>query len=418
MTGFMLARRTAARYKTRTALAVAGVAIIAALNFDMLLLSRGLLLSFANMIDSAGFDVRVTASSGLPTLRVPVADARKLADAIRRLPEVDEVAIVKMEPALASAPDGRERWITLVGTTEASTRGGWTVVRGRNLDGAGLDSVGSGFPVESEREGSRTENRPVVMTRQLASDFGLEPGSVLRIRAGVPGERSVLPFIEFQVIGIADFSFEPAGEYTVATTLAGLRALAEDPRDEADIVLVASKPATGSDAAVAAIARLRPDLHVYSNQEVVEQFNRNGFAYFRQISLVLSATTVAFTFLLVATLLTVSVNQRLGEIAALRAIGISRRRVAGMLLWESALLVGVGGAIALPLGGAIAVGLDHILRRMPNLPEPLHFFVFEPRAVVLHAAVLAVTAVVAALYPVRLAVTLPIAATLRRELGS
>jgi putative ABC transport system permease protein len=151
---------------------------------------------------------------------------------------------------------------------------------------------------------------------------------------------------------------------------------------------------------------------------VVEQFNRNGFAYFRQISLVLSTTTIAFTFLLVATLLTVSVNQRLGEIAALRAIGISRRRVAGMLLWESALLVGAGGAIAVPLGGVIAIGLDAILRRMPNLPEPLHFFVFEPRAIVLHTAVLALTAVVAALYPIRLAVTLPIAATLRRELGS
>ena len=78
MTGFALARRTAARYKARTALAVAGVAIIAALNFDMLLLSRGLLLSFANMIDSAGFDVRVTGSGGLPVLRVPVAGAGKL----------------------------------------------------------------------------------------------------------------------------------------------------------------------------------------------------------------------------------------------------------------------------------------------------------------------------------------------------
>ena len=104
-------------------------------------------------------------------------------------------------------------------------------------------------------------------------------------------------------------------------------------------MLVASKPEVGSDAAVAAIARLRPDLHVYSNEEVIEQFNRNGFAYFRQISLVLSTTTAVFTFLLVATLLTVSVNQRLGEIAALRAIGISRQRVAGMLLWESALRV-------------------------------------------------------------------------------
>jgi len=402
MTGFALARRTAARYKARTTLAVAGVAIIAALNFDMLLLSRGLLISFADMIDSAGFDVRVTGSTGLPTLRIPVAGAAKLADDIRRLPEVEDVAIVRFEQALASVLDGRERSISLLGTSEGSTRGGWKIVRGRHLD----VSRSSDIP-------------PAVITRRLAADFGVEPGSVLRVRAGVPGEQSVLPFLNYRIVGIADFSFEAAGEYTVATTLEGFRALGENGKsDEADVVLVASKPEAGSDAAVAAIARLRPDLHVYSNQEVIEQFNRNGFAYFRQISLVLSTTTAVFTFLLVATLLTVSVNQRLGEIAALRAIGISRQRVAGMLLWESALLVGLGGAIALPLGGALAIGLDQILRRMPGLPEQLHFFVFEPRAVVLHAAVLAATGVVAALYPVRLAVTLPIAATLRRELGS
>ena len=204
----------------------------------------------------------------------------------------------------------------------------------------------------------------------------------------------------------------------MATTLEGFRQIQGRASDDADVLLVASKPEAGVDAAVAAIAPLRRDLWVYSNAELVEQFNRNGFAYFRQISLVLSTTTAAFTFLLVAVLLTVSVNQRLGQIAALRAIGISRQRVATMLLWESGLLVGAGGLIALPLGGAMARVLDDILRRMPGLPERLHFFVFEPRALVLHAALLGVTAIIAAAYPVWLAVTLPIAPTLRREVVS
>src|SRR6185436_1347139 len=99
-----------------------------------------------------------------------------------------------------------------------------------------------------------------------------------------------------------------------------------------------------------AIARLRPDVRVLSNDQVMEQFNENAFSYFRQISTVLSTLTLAFTFLLVATLLTMSVNQRLGEVAALRALGFSRRRIALNLLWESALLVGGGGLLALPIG--------------------------------------------------------------------
>ncbi len=80
--------------------------------------------------------------------------------------------------------------------------------------------------------------------------------------------------------------------------------------------------------------------------------------------------------------------------------------------------MGVGGVLALPLGSLLALGLDRILRRMPSLPDGLHFFVFEPRALVLHAALLVVTAVVAALYPIWLAVKLPIARTLRQEIVS
>jgi ABC-type lipoprotein release transport system permease subunit len=55
---------------------------------------------------------------------------------------------------------------------------------------------------------------------------------------------------------------------------------------------------------------------------------------------------------------------------------------------------------------------------MPGLPAGLHFFVFEPRALLLHAVVLTGTAIVAAAYPVWLAVKLPIAQTLRQEVVS
>ena len=88
-------------------------------------------------------------------------------------------------------------------------------------------------------------------------------------------------------------------------------------------------------------------------------------------------------------LLTVSVNQRLGEIAALRALGFSRRRVVADVLCESVLIVGFGGLISLPLGAALARGLDGILKTMPGIPGEMHFFVFEPATLGLHAALLA-----------------------------
>jgi ABC-type lipoprotein release transport system permease subunit len=105
-------------------------------------------------------------------------------------------------------------------------------------------------------------------------------------------------------------------------------------------------------------------------------------------------------------------------VAALRAIGFSRRRVAADLLAESALLVVSGAVLSLPAGALLSLGLDAILRAMPGFPQRLHFFVFEARTVFLQLALLALVGFVATLYPILLAVRLPIAATLRKEVVS
>jgi ABC-type lipoprotein release transport system permease subunit len=79
------------------------------------------------------------------------------------------------------------------------------------------------------------------------------------------------------------------------------------------------------------------------------------------------------------------------------------------------LIVGGGGLLSLPAGGLLAIALDRILKRIPGIPADVHFFVFEPSALQVHVLLLAGTAVVAALYPIRVVASLPIAATLRDE---
>ena len=88
------------------------------------------------------------------------------------------------------------------------------------------------------------------------------------------------------------------------------------------------------------------------------------------------------------------------------------------VLCESALIVGIGGVLSLPLGVLMATWLDGILKRMPGIPAELHFFVFEPKALLVHGSLLAATAIIAALYPMRIVARLPIAATLRNEVIS
>jgi putative ABC transport system permease protein len=399
MTSFGLAWRTASRHLGRSGLAMAGVAIIGALLFDMLLLSRGLLDSFADLLDTTGYDVRVVAHEGLTAVRVPIRGASRLAAEIARLPEVEHVTLVRIEDASIRTSDGRDHAIALVGTSGHETHGAWRLISGTDLPAAPAS----------------TADCPLVVASPLAAKLHVQPGSALDVRVMVPGRLSALPAVTCSVSGIADFAFATNDDNNVATLMPALERAAGRERDEADLALVRSRATLGTAAAVHAIARLRPDLHAYSNEAVVAEFNRNGFAYFRQISIVLSSVTLTFAFLLIATLLTVSTNQRLGEIAALRALGIARSRIAAMLLWESGVLVGGGGLLALPVGGALAYALDRLLKQMPGLPERLHFFVFDGSAVLTHLLLLGLTAVVAAAYPVWLAARVPIAETLRRE---
>ncbi len=242
--------------------------------------------------------------------------------------------MMRTEPASTAQPSGPPVGLELIGTTDFGGEGVWKLIEGAGLK---TESVGQIDP-------------PVVISKGLASRLMLSVGSTLRLRVRIAGEMSALPSMAFRVAGVADFPFEALDAYMAATTLEAFKAAHGGVmRDEADMVLVAAAPSVTPEAAVIAIGSLRPDLRVFSNEQVIANFNRNNFAYFRQMSIVLSSTTAAFSFLLVATLLTVSVNQRLGEVAALRALGIARRRIAATLVWEAALLVGIGGLLALPL---------------------------------------------------------------------
>ncbi len=396
MTASRLAWRTVAARPARAVLGVAGVAVTGALLFDMLLLSNGLLLSFQDLLERAGYDVRVVSAEGASIARAPVDHAGALASELAALPQIAGVCLVRRARAILTLPRGGP--LELVGVSACPRGRGWRIVRGVDLPEAS-----TGMPA-------------AVINRRLAERLRVAPGDTLAARMALGRGPSVLPAVTFRVAGIAEFDLEPGDEYLAGI---GLDRLAEiegnDAVDEADVVLVASRPPASADAAAAAIVRRRPELRTMTNAQVVGQFNQNGFAYFRQISAVLTVVMVAFAFLLITTLLSVSVNQRLTEVAVLRALGIPRFRIASALVWESVWLVGIGGVLSLPAGWGIAGLLDRILRAMPTLPERLHFFVFDPEAVAIHALLLASAAAASSIYPVWVATRLPIASTLRRE---
>ena len=390
--------RSLVRQPARATLGIVGVAAVGALLFDMLLLSRGLIVSMQDLLDRGGWDIRVSAGE-LPVDSRFIPNALDAAQVIAALPSVEAALVIREAEAQVDRISGPPLRASFQGvTTRSSTsvgsalRAPWTIMRGRDAE----------------------QPNEVVVDADVASSAGLEPGSQITMRASCLSDLEALPVTRLQVVGIAEFPFESTSENTIGGTFDALQAACGGNIGAgANLILVRS---TGDpDAATAAIRASQPGLRAATNTEVLGQVQRTGFTYFRQISSVLTTVTVSFAVLLITVLLTVSVNQRLGEIAALRALGFSRTRVVKDVLAESALTVGIGGLLSLPLGLLLASGLDRILKGMPGIPAALHFFVFEPQALVVHVALLVATALIAALYPMRIVSRLPIAATLRSE---
>jgi ABC-type lipoprotein release transport system permease subunit len=393
MNAMGFAWRSLVRQPARASLGVLGVAAVGALLFDMLLLSQGLVISMRGLLERTGFDLRVTATDALPGQGPLISDAIARADAIAHLPSVRSAIALRFANAVVQKEGRRGQYTSFQGVAGTKTHP-WTMLRGRDI-----------------------ANGPeIVINENTSRRAQVQPGDRVALRASCTDDKQALPPMTFTVSGVAEFPFDTPNGATVATSIDMLAAACGgNELDAADVIMVASQENASTDAAAVDVAQLLPELSVLSNAEAVSRFERGGFTYFRQISTVLTTVTLSFAVLLITVLLTVSVNQRLGEIAALRALGFSRWRVVADVLCESVLIVGGGGLLSLPLGALLAAGLDRILKRIPGIPAEVHFFVFEPSALQIHLLLLVATAIIAALYPIRIVARLPIAATLRDE---
>lgn len=397
MNALAYAWRSLVRQPARAVLGVLGVAAVGALLFDMLLLSEGLVISMRDLLERTGYDIRVTLGDAGRDEGPLIDDAVAVAAAVASQPSVRSAITMRLADArIARASiDTRSRRAFLQGIGGEGGRP-WTRRRGR-------DPIGP---------------REMVLNDEGVRALGVEIDSEVTLSvSSCRGNEEAPPPVTRRIVGVVRFPFDSPEDITAGLTAAGLAdACGTADEGAAHAVMAASR---GDAARTAAdIATLRPDLRVLTTEEALGEFQERGFSYFRQISTVLTTVTVSFALLLIAVLLTVSVNQRLGEIAALRALGFSRRRVVVDVLCESALTVGIGGGLSLPLGALLAVWLDSILKRMPDIPSELHFFVYRSDALLVHVSLLATTALLAAVYPMVTVARLPIAATLRNEVVS
>ncbi|MEP6618555.1 MAG: FtsX-like permease family protein [bacterium] len=390
---FTLAAASLMRHRTRTLLAILGVAVSAAMLLDMVMLSSGMRESFRGLLQGQGFALRLSPKGTLPfDTDATIRDADSLLALIRARP-----AVIAVSPVLGGqlhVPGSRGVVTSSVLGIIPSVEGDYEVVGGRQPASA----------------------NEMVANRQLLDALGLHVGDTLHGAAGYDAQlRSLAGERTLRIVGLARFIYMATDQKGAAMPIETLRRMqGESARARISIAMVRLAPGANVDSERVAIAALLPRVTVISIAAALDQVDQR-LSYFRQLAVILGAVSLVVGFLLVTTLVTVSVNERIGEIAVMRAIGVQSSRIVLQIVMESGAMMLVAAPMGLVLGLITARYLNSILARFPGVPARLDFFLFQPSAALTALSLLALSGVLAGIYPAWRSASLPIATTLRQE---
>jgi len=388
-----LAFASLARHRARTALAILGICVSSAMLLDMVMLSSGMRESFRGLLLSQGFQLRISPKGTLPfDTEATIRDADSLVALVRAMPEVQAVSPVLGGQLHFPLETGAVTAAAL--GVDPAVQGDYELVSGRNPSGA----------------------NEIVANDALLRAIRHTVGDTVRAAAGYDAQlRALSGERALQIVGRVRFIYLALDQRAAALPIATLRAMnGPELEGRASLAMVRLRAGADVERARVALESALPRVTVISTSEALKQVDER-LSYFRQLAVILGAVSLVVGFLLVTTLVTVSVNERIGEIAVMRAIGVHRWRIVAQIVLESATIMFVAAPMGLVLGLVTARYLNSILASFPGLPERIDFFLFQPSAAWTALGLLAACGVLAGIYPSWRGASLPIATTLRQE---
>ena len=387
-----LATASLVRHRARTLLAVLGVAVAAAMLLDMVMLATGMRESFRQLLLSRGFELRLAPKGTLPfDTDATITGVSSIMSVLRSNPDVREISPV-LGASIHVSIGGRDVSASTLGINPA-VQGDYELVSGRD--------------VRSPDD--------IVVNSYFLQRLGARFGDTISVAVGYdPQTRTYSSQRKLVVTGLVKFIYGAARQSAAAVRRETLEAMNPARRDRASLFMVRVRKGADAEEVRDWIERKLPSVSAISIATAIAQVDQR-LSYFRQLAFILGAVSLFVGFLLVTTLVTVSVNERAGEIAVMRAIGVARSHVVQQIVLEGVAISVIGAAVGLGLGLVTARYLNTILSAFPGLPMAIDFFLFQARAAWSALALLVVSGIGAGVYPAWRAASLPIAESLRRE---
>src|SRR6202140_1789122 len=293
---------------------------------DMVMLATGMRESFRELLLSRGFEIRLAPKGTLPfDTDATIPGVSAIIATLRRNQDIREIS-----PVLGASIH------VLTGNRDVS---------GSAL---GINPIVQG---DYELLSGRDVKTPdaIVANDHLLGQLGARVGDTLNVATGYdPQTRTYSGQRKLVVTGRVRFIYGASDQSSGAMRRGTLEAMNVQSRDRASLFMVRVRSGADAEQVRDWIEKQLPNVTAISIATAIAQVDER-LSYFRQLALILGAVSLFVGFLLVTTLVTVSVNERAGEIAVMRAIGVSRSHVeAGGVLDRDAIsfpgrLLGLAG---------------------------------------------------------------------------
>ncbi|MFC3957865.1 ABC transporter permease [Halovivax cerinus] len=345
-----VAKAQLARAPGRTVLAVVAVAL-AVLSVTLFAsLGVGVVSVGQDRIEETDRDVWITSDpvdGSTGGTENAIVGAHAISADVSQRDDVSRAAPIGLYTTYVGTDPADLRPITAVGVYE--THGGFDFESGSGFDG---DRDALDVPP------GETDATDVVVDPTFADELGVTVGDTVYVGVGASGESARA----FTVVGTADLYSQYLGEPTITMRLTELQGLAGS-RGTDRAAFVTVDVADGADSAAVSddLAAAYPQYDVRtSDEQFLSMIRDRGLVVTSGAALV--GLSVVGGIVLTANLFVLLAYQQRQQLAALRAVGLSRPVIAGLVGVQGFIIGAVGGAVALVATGPITGQLNAVVR--------------------------------------------------------
>jgi len=205
------------------------------------------------------------------------------------------------------------------------------------------------------------DSLPLLVERRLAEEQGIGPGTAVRV-----GGEPDAPGCVATVAGVFEPEADPAeiarDRRRVILHLPDLAALAGR-EDEVDRFSVRLADPADADGLAARFGALMPGTRTLGAEEVAARASTT-FEVVRRFHRAIGLITITAGGVFLACIMTLKVQERRSQVAALRLVGVSNRTLLSWLMLEAALVSAIGGVLGIAIGRAASDVINAYYQRV------------------------------------------------------